>query len=73
MSSKSTDVLLLTLCTLRADHLGAYGHALASSPVIDGLAERGALFERALTPAPWTRPRRRLDAHRALPAITRHR
>jgi len=52
----TTDVLLITLCTLRADHLGTYGGPAGISPEIDALAARGVLFERTLTPAPWTRP-----------------
>ena len=51
-----TDVLWITICTLRADHLGAYGYPEDVSPTLDGLAARGVLFERTLTPAPWTRP-----------------
>jgi len=51
-----TDVLLLTLCTVRADHLGAYGYERPTSPIIDRLAELGVVFERMMTNAPWTRP-----------------
>jgi arylsulfatase A-like enzyme len=50
-----TNVLWLTLCSLRADHLGAYGHPGGLSPFLDSLAARGVLFERTLTAAPWTR------------------
>ncbi|UCG32187.1 MAG: sulfatase [Phycisphaerales bacterium] len=56
MDQGRTNVLWLTICTLRADHLGAYGYPYETSPVIDALAWKGVLFERALTPAPWTRP-----------------
>jgi len=52
---RRTSVLWLTLCTLRADHLGSYGYARDVSPAIDSLARRGVLFENALTAAPWTR------------------
>jgi arylsulfatase A-like enzyme/Tfp pilus assembly protein PilF len=41
------NVLLITVDTLRADALGAYGHPEAPAPWIDRLAERGVLFERA--------------------------
>jgi arylsulfatase A-like enzyme len=44
-------VLLITVDTLRADHLGAYGYALPTSPNIDKLAERGVLFRN--TNAQW--------------------
>lgn len=54
-TAEKTSVLWLTLCTLRADHLGAYGYGPDVSPNLDGLAERGVLFESVLAPAPWTR------------------
>jgi arylsulfatase A-like enzyme/Flp pilus assembly protein TadD len=41
------DVLLITIDTLRADALGAYGHPRAAAPWIDRLAGAGVLFERA--------------------------
>lgn len=41
------NVLLVTVDTLRADRLGCYGHDAAASPVTDGLAARGTLFEQA--------------------------
>ena len=50
-----TSVLWLTLCTLRPDRLGAYGHSGGLSPEIDRLAAKGVVFERALSSAPWTR------------------
>ena len=48
------NIVLITIDTLRADHLGSYGHSRPSSPSIDQLAESGLLFERAISPAPWT-------------------
>jgi hypothetical protein len=36
-------VLLLTLDTLRADHLGSYGYPEPISPNIDALARRGVV------------------------------
>jgi len=48
------NVLLITIDTLRADHLSAYGYPRETSPVLDALARRGALFENALTPTPRT-------------------
>jgi arylsulfatase A-like enzyme/Tfp pilus assembly protein PilF len=52
----SPSVLLVTLDTTRADHLGCYGRSAARTPVLDGLAARGALFERALSHVPLTLP-----------------
>jgi arylsulfatase len=48
-------VLLITIDTLRADHLGAYGYTRNTSPRLDALARRGALFEQAYTYWPKTR------------------
>lgn len=49
------DVLFLVVDALRADHVGAYGYARPTTPFIDSLAQRGALFERAYAPANLTR------------------
>jgi arylsulfatase A-like enzyme/HEAT repeat protein len=48
------DVVLITIDALRADHVGAYGYARATTPNIDALARRGARFERAYAQAPHT-------------------
>jgi arylsulfatase A-like enzyme/predicted negative regulator of RcsB-dependent stress response len=50
------DVLLVTLDTVRADHLGCYGYADAATPVIDALASRGLRFDQALATTPITLP-----------------
>ena len=49
-------LLLVTIDTLRADYLGAYGHAAARTPVFDALAARGYLFEDAVTHSVFTGP-----------------
>jgi len=49
-------VLLVTLDTTRADHLGCYGAKFAETPNLDALAGRGVLFEEAISPAPLTLP-----------------
>jgi arylsulfatase A-like enzyme len=49
------DLLLVTIDTLRADHLGCYGYPRPTSPVIDKLAAEGALFENGWAHAPSTR------------------
>ncbi len=46
--------MLITIDTLRADHLGCYGYPRPTSPHIDRLASEGALFERAFTTLPRT-------------------
>ena len=50
------NILLVTIDTLRADHLGAYGYATASTPTLDALAHRGVRFETAVAHVPLTGP-----------------
>ena len=50
------NVLLITIDTLRADHVGAYGYAPAQTPNIDRLAREGALFQNAIAHTPLTLP-----------------
>lgn len=50
------NVLLVSIDTLRADHLGCYGHDRDVSPNIDDLAARGAVFLQAFSTASWTLP-----------------
>ena len=50
------NVLLISLDTLRADHLGVYGYPRDTSPELDAFAKQAVVFERALAPAPNTPP-----------------
>jgi len=50
------NVLLITVDTTRADHLGCYGRPAAQTPNMDRLAEEGALFRRCSTGAVMTLP-----------------
>lgn len=50
------NLLLITIDTLRADRVGAYGYARARTPRLDALAAAGVLFERAYAAAPITLP-----------------
>ncbi len=50
------NVLLVSIDSLRADHLGSYGYERDTSPTIDRLAREGVLFENAISPASWTVP-----------------
>ncbi|HEX4822912.1 MAG TPA: sulfatase-like hydrolase/transferase [Candidatus Polarisedimenticolaceae bacterium] len=49
-------VVLVTLDTTRADHLGCYGSTRALTPNIDAIARSGVRFENALSPVPLTLP-----------------
>jgi arylsulfatase A-like enzyme/tetratricopeptide (TPR) repeat protein len=50
------NVLLVTLDTLRADHVGAHGAREVETPTLDALAARGVLFEQAMATVPLTLP-----------------
>lgn len=50
------NLVLVTLDTTRADHLGCYGDTKAETPNLDRLAAEGALFEQAVAVAPLTLP-----------------
>ena len=50
------NVVLVTMDTVRADHLGLYGHTEARTPVLDGLGAEGTVFETAISVAPITMP-----------------
>ena len=50
------NVVVITIDTLRADHVGCYGYKDVRTPNIDALAADGIRFERAYTPVPVTLP-----------------
>lgn len=47
-------IVLVSIDTLRADHVGTYGYARDTTPFLDRFAETATVFERAFTSAPWT-------------------
>ena len=49
------NVLLITMDTVRADHLPCYGYGIDTAPNVCGLAEEGALSPTRLAsrPGPW--------------------
>jgi arylsulfatase A-like enzyme len=49
-------LILITIDTLRADHLGAYGAKTGATPALDALAARGVRFDQVQTAAPLTAP-----------------
>lgn len=50
------DVVFVVLDTVRKDHLSTYGYERPTSPGLDAFAEEAAVYEEAVTPAPWTLP-----------------
>ncbi len=55
-SASQPDVVLVSIDSLRADHLGSYGNPRDVSPFLDRLAASGLRFENALASSPWTLP-----------------
>jgi len=53
---KPINVVLITLDTVRADHLHCYGSGKIKTPNIDALAASGVLFEKAVAQTPLTQP-----------------
>lgn len=47
-------IILISIDTLRADHLGVYGYNRDTSPNIDSLASKSVLFRNVYAPSPWT-------------------
>lgn len=56
VSADELNVLLITLDTTRADHIGCYGHATARTPNLDKLAHEGTRFSRCSTCVSLTLP-----------------
>lgn len=54
--SRRPDVILITVDTLRADHLGTYGYPQPVSPMIDRFAAAATVYENAISQAPHTLP-----------------
>jgi arylsulfatase A-like enzyme len=50
------NVILISIDTLRADHLSSYGYPRKTSPNMSVLAKDGVLFKNAISQAPWTYP-----------------
>lgn len=50
------DVVLVVIDTMRADRMGCYGYPRPTSPVLDQIAEEGALFLEARSQCSWTLP-----------------
>ncbi|MFT7462379.1 MAG: arylsulfatase A-like enzyme [Pseudohongiellaceae bacterium] len=50
------NVLIISVDTLRADHVGCYGYERDTTPELDRFAATALRYERAYAPAPWTLP-----------------
>jgi arylsulfatase A-like enzyme/tetratricopeptide (TPR) repeat protein len=66
---KGTPVILISIDTLRADHLPAYGYKGVETPALDGLRRDGVLFERAYSTTPLTFPSHTTLLTGVLPAV----
>ena len=55
-AQRPPNVILVSIDTLRADHLGTYGHDRPTSPWLDALAAQGAVFEACVSTSSWTPP-----------------
>ena len=56
LAARPDSVVLISVDTLRADHLGCYGYAKSRTPQMDGLALGGTLFSQVGSPVPITLP-----------------
>jgi arylsulfatase A-like enzyme/Flp pilus assembly protein TadD len=56
INSGSLNLLVITLDTMRADRIGAYGYEKAKTPNLDDLAETGVMFADCYSPVPLTLP-----------------
>jgi arylsulfatase A-like enzyme len=50
------NLIVISIDSLRADHVGCYGYAAPTTPSLDRLAAEGVVFRRAYAPSPWTLP-----------------
>lgn len=55
-TSRTPNVVLVVIDTLRADHLGCYGYERPTSPNIDAFAAQATRYSRALSAGAWTVP-----------------
>jgi arylsulfatase A-like enzyme len=52
----SENVLFVVMDTVRKDHLSVYGYDRPTTPGLEDFADEAAVFEQAVSPAPWTLP-----------------
>lgn len=56
MQKERSNIILICIDTLRADHLNCYGYPRETSPNLNALAREGVLFENHISPAAHTTP-----------------
>lgn len=49
-------IIFITIDTLRADHMGSYGYPRNTTPFLDSLAQKGVLFQKAISAMSTTLP-----------------
>ena len=54
--TKDFNVVLISIDTLRSDHLSCYGYHRKTTPTIDKIAEKGLIFKNVFAPSSWTAP-----------------
>ncbi|MDG1482570.1 MAG: sulfatase [Myxococcota bacterium] len=69
--ASAPDVILVSIDTLRADHLSSYGYERQTSPFLDSLAADGVRFAQARSASPWTLPAHTTMLTGQLPATHR--
>jgi len=55
-SRDSSNVIIIVVDTLRADHLGCYGYSRDTTPHIDSLAKESIIFHNTYSSSTWTTP-----------------
>lgn len=54
--SERPNVIIISIDTLRSDHMSCYGYQRSTSPNLDKVARQGAMFVNSYSQAPWTLP-----------------
>ncbi|HEX7833477.1 MAG TPA: sulfatase-like hydrolase/transferase [Thermoanaerobaculia bacterium] len=70
LPSKSGPIIIISIDTLRSDHLPAYGYAKIKTPAIDALRSDSILYERAYSHSPLTLPSHASILTGQLPSVT---
>ena len=56
VSKNDFNIVLITIDTLRVDHLSCYGYEHNTSPNMDNIADRWIIYKNAIAPCSWTAP-----------------